>query len=62
MFKTYLEPAHLGQVTYAAECAEERNGRWYIKLGFAGFNTRANNMNGYATKAKAEAVVRKLQR
>lgn len=31
--------------------------RYFIKIGFAGCNTRANNTNGYATKAKAEATI-----
>lgn len=31
--------------------------RHFIKMGFAGFNSRANNGNGYATKAKAEAAI-----
>lgn len=43
------------------EAVEERNGRWYIKVGFAGFNTKANNSNGYATKEKAEAAVVRYQ-
>jgi hypothetical protein len=62
MFKFYLMDG-AGSAAYADECAEQRpeTGRWYIKLGFAGFNTRANNGNGYATKAKAEAVCRKHQ-
>ena len=52
---------------YETECAEVKRGRcgleaWYIKIGFAGFNTRANNRQGYKTKAAAEKVVRTLQR
>jgi len=30
-----------------------QNGRWYITMGHAGFNSRANNRDGYATKARA---------
>lgn len=40
---------------------EERNGRFFIVMGFAGFNTRANNRDGYATQALALATIRKLQ-
>lgn len=40
---------------------EPLNGRWFIRLGFAGFNTRANNRGGYATREAAEKVVLKLQ-
>ena len=34
-------------------------GRWYITFGHAGFNSPANNSNGYASKAKALASMRK---
>lgn len=34
-------------------------GRWYITMGHAGFNTRANNGSGYATRAAALAVHRR---
>jgi hypothetical protein len=46
---------HLTQTT-ESECTETRYDRWYIKMGFAGFNTRANNVEGYATKEAAEAA------
>lgn len=32
-------------------------GRWFITMGHPGFNARANNLAGYATKAKALAAV-----
>lgn len=35
----------------------QKETRYFIKIGFAGCNTRANNANGYATQAKAEAVI-----
>lgn len=45
-----------------AECAEQGFAdRWFIKLGFAGFNSPANNRLGYQTKAKAEAACRRYQ-
>lgn len=28
-------------------------GRWFITMGHAGFNSRANNFNGYETKGLA---------
>lgn len=43
--------------TWHADATETRNGRWYIMLGFAGFNTSANNCNGYSSKESAEAVI-----
>ena len=40
-----------------SECAEKGlDGNWYIKIGFAGFNSRANNRLGYKTKGKAEVA------
>lgn len=39
-----------------AECTQERNGRWYIKPGFAGSNL-STNKEGYKSKTKAEAQV-----
>jgi hypothetical protein len=38
---------------------ELANNRWYIRTGFAGFNSRANNGDGYSTKARAEAAIRR---
>jgi hypothetical protein len=32
---------------------EERNGRFFVKMGFAGFNSRANNRSGFETAAAA---------
>lgn len=44
-----------------AEATEEKGGRWYIRMGFAGFNSPANNAFGYDSKAKAEAAIRRYQ-
>jgi hypothetical protein len=33
--------------------------RWFITLGHPGFNSPANNRNGYATEAGARAASRK---
>lgn len=41
--------------------AVEWDGRWFIKPGFAGYNSRANNLDGYASKAAAKAAVRRYQ-
>lgn len=38
------------------------NGCWLIKMGFAGFNSRANNSGGYSTKTGALASIRWYQR
>lgn len=32
------------------------NGRWYVRPGFAGCNTRVNNGGGYASAAEAQAA------
>lgn len=39
------------------DAVEQRGDRFFIKIGFAGCNTHANNRNGYATKQKAESVI-----
>jgi hypothetical protein len=36
-------------------------GRWYIRSGFCGFNSPANNRMGYDSKAKAEAAIRRYE-
>lgn len=36
----------------------EHEGRYYITFGHAGFNSPANNHNGYGSKGKALAAVR----
>lgn len=33
------------------------NGRWYITMGHPGFNSRANNINGYRSAANARAAL-----
>lgn len=38
-----------------------QNGRWYIDFGFCGYNSAANNKNGYASKEKAEAAILRYQ-
>ena len=35
------------------------SGRWYITMGHAGFNTKANNGNGYNFKSTALKVMKK---
>lgn len=35
-------------------------GRFYITMGHPGFNSRANNGNGYATRAAAYATIRRF--
>lgn len=40
---------------------EYRQGRWYIKMGYAGFNSVANNNMGYAYEQSAIRAVRRYQ-
>lgn len=44
-----------------ADAVEQKHGRWYVTMGHAGFNTRANNAQGYATERSARAVVDRYQ-
>lgn len=39
----------------------DKYGRIFIKMGFAGFNSRANNLDGYTSKEAAEAAVLRYQ-
>ncbi len=66
-------PAHLlggaeclkGGMCAVTECAERTkvapSGRWYITMGHAGFNSPANNRNGYASKASAETASKRYE-
>lgn len=45
----------------ADEAVEESHGRWYIKMSFAGYNSQANNSNGYPTKDAAIAAILRYQ-
>jgi hypothetical protein len=44
------------------DATELVNGRWWIKSGFAGYNCPANNGFGFATKADAEAAIRRYEK
>lgn len=45
------------------EAVEQQPGtdRWYIKMGHAGFNSRANNNDGYESQDAAMRAVRRYQ-
>lgn len=43
------------------DATEQRGVRWFIKPGFAGYNTPANNGPGYISQRRAEAVIRNYQ-
>ena len=44
--------------TLEADPVEEKRGRWFIKLGFCGFNSAANNRGGYSTAQAAKQAIR----
>lgn len=48
-----------GSCVYAVKPAPD--GRWYITMGHPGFNSRANNANGYASRKAAVAAVMHYQ-
>lgn len=37
-------------------------GRWYITMGHPGFNSNANNGDGYSAKRTAEAAIQRYVR
>lgn len=43
------------------DATEQKGVRWFIKVGFAGFNTTTNNGPGYISQRRAENVVINLQ-
>lgn len=45
-----------------AGAVELRDGRWFIVIGHAGFNSPANNRNGYPTDVAAQSAIRFYQR
>lgn len=51
---------HLKQ-EYTEDAVHETYGRWWIKVGFAGFNSRTNNIDGYATRGAAERAILSYQ-
>ena len=53
---------HLPTAEVPANAVEERSGRFYIVMGFAGFNTHANNRNGYASYSDALKAVTRFDR
>lgn len=42
--------------TQQVEAVEIRGARWFIRMGFAGFNLRANNGRGFETREAAIAA------
>lgn len=55
------------EICHATGCpaaVKERpeTGRFYITMGHPGFNSPANNRDGYATHAKALAAIRRYSR
>ena len=53
---------HLPTAEVPGDAVEERSGRFYIVMGFAGVNTHANNRDGYASRSNALAAVRRFDR
>ena len=52
-------PAHLDPAN-GRVAQEAASGRWFITMGHPGFNLRANNRDGFATKAAAEHASMRL--
>ena len=54
-FKNYLTEK------FAHDAVEYNGTSWYIKLGFAGFNSPTNNGFGYKTREATEAAILRYQ-
>ena len=50
---------HLTGDEIPEDAVEEKSGRFYIKMGFAGFNSHANNRDGYCNRSAALAAVKR---
>lgn len=59
---TFENPAYCRCAGHGPKAVKLVGDRWYIAMGHAGFNTDANNRNGYATEAKARATIKAYQR
>ena len=49
------------KLEFSDDATENVHNRWYIKVGFCGFNSSANNGFGYETKEKAESTILRYQ-
>jgi hypothetical protein len=63
MIPNYLTSRCERDICRNADCAEAvkqrpDTGRWYITMGHPGFNSSANNRDGYRSAANARAAVR----
>jgi hypothetical protein len=59
MFFNYIQSKHVPADTEVVE--RGFGGAWFIKMGYAGFNSPANNAFGYETKDKAIAAIKRYQ-
>jgi len=63
----YLDSTHPGDLCFDPLCAEAvkpRNdtGRYYITMGHPGFNSPANNRDGYVSQDSARSAIRRYGR
>jgi hypothetical protein len=69
MNNTYPKSSPYAGITYAAgfgklpdsPVVKKERENFYIRIGFCGFNSPANNRFGYASEAKAVAAIRRYQ-
>jgi hypothetical protein len=62
----YLLSTHAGDICRNRNCHEavKQNfvtGRWYITMGHPGFNSKANNAQGYHTESQARIAIKALR-
>lgn len=43
------------------DATEARGTRWFIKVGFAGYNTVPNNGAGFISQRRAETIIARYQ-
>jgi hypothetical protein len=62
MFRNYMNSSdETSAVEQVYPGTTKKSSGWFIKMGFAGFNSPTNNRNGYASRAAAEKACLRYQ-
>jgi hypothetical protein len=57
-----LSPETLSRLFDCTVAVKATDGRWFIQSGHAGFNSPANNADGYSSRERALAAIRRYGR